>query len=446
MNAVPFPALHHWLEKRYGPSVRFLESQLRNVDPVVMNSVDFEIRRQTSAINLIASESMPSQSVMAASASLGYVQTVEGRSGRRWYPYVDGIDALESVAEARARTLFQFPEANVQPHSATQANQAVYLTVLNPGDTILSPAFTSGGHLSHGVRSSLAGRLYKIETYGPRSFGEQINMEDLEARIRKTNPHLIIAGCSAYPRQVPFESICRLGKQYGAHVLADISHTAGFVAAKLHSAVDAADFCTMSLHKTMCGPRGGIVLTQIKYRERLDKAVFPGLQGAILPNLVAAKAVCLGEASQNSFKGLQAEILTNARAMAQAFLEEGIDLYTGGTDTQLLVIRRGPSIDASLDVERLLQIGILTNANYVHGDTLGTTKMSGIRIGTTWITQLGFKAQHAAALAHAISEALKAKALQCVDLRRRLEKLIDEVVSASDADAGNPVNSELTTA
>jgi glycine hydroxymethyltransferase len=295
-----------------------------------------EIRRQTSAINLIASESIPSLAVMAASATPGYVQTVEGRSGRRWYPAVDGIDGLEAAAETRAKSLFGFAEANVQPHSATQANQAVYLAVLNPGETVLSPEFTSGGHLSHGFASSFARRFYRIETYGTRDFGAEIALDDIERRIREVRPKLIIAGCSAYPRQVPFNAIARIAKYYDAIVLADISHTAGFIAAKLHPPVIDADLSTLSLHKTMCGPRGGIVLSQMSFSERISKAVFPGIQGAIFPGLLAAKAVCLSAATSDAFKRLQANILRNARAMAGVFSSEKIGMYTGGTDTHLL--------------------------------------------------------------------------------------------------------------
>src|ERR1041385_6801724 len=218
-----------------------------------------ELHRQNLGINLIASESMPSPAVMAASSALGYVQTVEGRSGRRWFPYTNAIDALERETEARAQALFGFPHANVQPHSATQANQAVYLSALKQGDVILSLDFCCGGHLSHGVSGSLAARLFRIETYGPSDFGGQIEIGQVEERIRATKARLIVAGASAYPRQVPFAGICQVARRYEVPVLADISHTAGFIAAGLHGAVSDADYCTLSLHKTMCGPRGGII-------------------------------------------------------------------------------------------------------------------------------------------------------------------------------------------
>jgi glycine hydroxymethyltransferase len=432
MDLVPFPSLQTWFDKRYAISLEIFRSKLFE-DSAVRESIAFEMMRQTGAINLIASESMADPAVMAASASLSYVQTVEGRSGHRWYPCVEGIDALETETEARAKALFNFPEANVQPHSATQANQAVYLAVVPPGSTILSPAFTSGGHLSHGVRASLAGRIYKIVTYGARSFSDEISIEDLERRIQDTRPQLIVAGCSAYPREIPYDLICRLGEHYGVPVLADISHTAGFVAAKIHSSVATADFCTMSLHKTMCGPRGGIILMQEKHKPRVDEAVFPGLQGAVLPSLIAAKAVCLRQASSKSFEEIQHRIIANAKAMAQAFLDCGIALYTGGTDTQLLVIRANPSADANQDVRRLLQLGVLTNANYVVGDKPGTTKMTGIRLGTTWITQLGLQPQHAAALARTISKCMKARDPEYALLRRELNRLLEEVVDLSES-------------
>jgi glycine hydroxymethyltransferase len=430
MIPVPFPALQEWFGKRYGPLIMFCQSQLV-ADPVVMDSINFEIRRQTSAINLIASESLPSPAVMAASATPAYVQTVEGRIGHRWYPFVAGIDALESATEARAKSLFGFPEANVQPHSATQANQAVYLSVLKSGETILSMAFTSGGHLSHGFGSSLASRLYRIETFGVPTFAEGLDMADLEKRIQQVRPSLIVAGCSAYPREIPFETISHLAKSYGARLLADISHTAGFVAAGIHSAIATADFSTLSLHKTMCGPRGGIVLSQPEYRERLDKAVFPGVQGAIFPNLMAAKAACLRDAETEPFKRLQTNIIRNARAIAEVFLDENIALFTGGTDSHLLLVRKNPSVDSRPDVEKLLKIGVLTNPNFVHGDQLGANKMSGIRMGTTWITQLGFKTSHARTLAAIIAEVLKSKLDRSEIFRRRIDRLLDDVVATT---------------
>jgi glycine hydroxymethyltransferase len=430
MIPVPFPALQEWFHGRYEPLIKFCQSQLADADPVVMESINFEIRRQTSAINLIASESLPSPAVMAASASPGYVQTVEGKSGGRWYPFVNGIDVLEEATEARVKSLFGFPEANVQPHSATQANQAVYLSVLKPGETILSTAFTSGGHLSHGFSSSLARQFYKIETYGVSDFEGELALEDLEKRIQQVRPSLIVAGCSAYPRKIPFDAMARLAKDYGARLLADISHTAGFIAAKIHPAVAFADFSTMSLHKTMCGPRGGIVLTQPEYRERLDKAVFPGVQGAIFPNLMAAKAACLKEAGSEAFRQLQADIIENARAMANVLTNQNVALYTGGTDTHLLIIRNSPSVDARPTVTRLLDIGLLTNPNYTHGDDLRANKMSGIRIGTTWITQLGFKPHHAATLAGILAEAISRERLPPESFRRQLHQLLNNVIGS----------------
>jgi len=430
VNSIPFSALQDWFHRRHEPFLAFCRSQLAHVDPLIMGSINSEILRQTSAINLIASESMPSPAVMAASATPAYVQTVEGTTGHRWYPFVDGINALEAATEERVKSLFGFPEANVQPHSATQANQAVYLTVLEPGETILSMAFGSGGHLSHGFGSSLARRLYNIETFGVATFADSLDLDEIERRIQQIRPSLIVAGGSAYPRQIPFDAISRLAEAHGARLLADISHTAGLVAAKIHPAVTAADFLTMSLHKTMCGPRGGMVLTRSQYRDRLDRSVFPGVQGALFPNLMAAKAVCLMEAQTESFKQLQSDIVMNARAIADVLREEKIELFTGGTDSHLLIIRRDPSADSRSDVQRLLEVGLLTNPNYVHGDNMRANKMSGIRLGTTWITQLGFKPHHASALAVILAEALKSKASENESLRRRLHQVVADATGS----------------
>jgi glycine hydroxymethyltransferase len=433
MGLKPMPALQRWFDQRYGDWICRLRSELGKLDPFVMNSVDDEIRRQTSAVNLIASESMASRGVMAASGSPSYVQTVEGRSGRRWYPAVAGVDALEAKAESRARLLFGFPEANVQPHSATQANQAVYLAALSPGDTILSPAFTSGGHLSHGFTSSFAHRFYKIEVYATQGFDAEISLDEIEKRIRDVRPKLVVAGCSAYPRKTPFEAIAQLAKSYGARALADITHTSGFIAAGLHPPVNKADFATLSLHKTMCGPRGGIVMGQMPFSRDLSKAVFPGLQGAIQPSQLAAKTVCLGEATSEDFKKLQAAILRNAKAMAKVFLNANIDMYTGGTDTHMLVIRSAdPAGGADNDVEKLLRAGILANSNYIHDDVVGKSRKSGIRMGTTWITQLGFDERDAEVLAYIIADVLDNRH-DNGSFASRLHELVESVVNKRQA-------------
>jgi glycine hydroxymethyltransferase len=433
MDIKPIPALRRWFDQRYGDWICRLRSELGDIDPFVMNSVDYEIRRQTSAVNLIASESMASRGVMAASGSPSYVQTVEGRSGRRWYPAVAGVDALETEAESRARLLFGLPEANVQPHSATQANQAVYLAALSPGDTILAPAFTSGGHLSHGFTSSFAQRFYKIQVYATQNFDAEISLDEIERCIRDVRPKLVIAGCSAYPRQTPFEAIVRLAASYGARALADITHTAGFIAAGLHPPVNKADFATLSLHKTMCGPRGGIALSQMPLSRELSKALFPGLQGAIQPSQLAAKTVCLREATSEDFKKLQAAILGNAKAMAKAFLNANIAMYTGGTDTHMLVIRStDPAGGADDDVDRLLKAGILANSNYIHGDAVGKSRKSGLRIGTTWITQLGFDERDAEVLAYIIADVLDSRRYDS-NFASRLHQLVDSVVNKHQA-------------
>lgn len=430
MWRAPTYASEKWVARRYAPFLDLWQSQIH--DPQVKAYLSAELDRQSVGVNLIASESMPSPAVMAASSALGYVQTVEGRIGKRLFPCTEGIDVIEHDAEERARALFGFPHANIQPHSATQANQAVYLTTLKEGDTILSLDFRCGGHLSHGASGSLVARFQHVETYGPSDFCGQIDMGQIEERIKTTNARLIVAGASAYPREVPFGSICRLARTYEIQILADISHTAGFIATGLHEAVSDADFCTMSLHKTMCGPRGGIVLHRSDNRSALDRAVFPGLQGAIQPNAIAAKAVCLYEARQPSFRQLQQRVLANARAMADVFIKEGLSLYTGGTDTHLIVLRATSEFGADDDVGRLRETGILTNANHVHGDRFGSAKKSGIRLGTMWMSQFGFSESQAASLARIIVDVLRRARSQDA-LRRRLTELVEDVLRTSMA-------------
>ena len=380
MPANPFQSLMARQRRDYAAALELCRSQLSGVDEIVAGAVEAELQRQ-STINLIASESRPSMPVMAASSYLGYTQTVEGMPGRRWYPGGEAVDTIEADAITRAKSLFHFPAANLQAHSATQANQGVYLSALKPGDTILSPAFTSGGHLSHGAKLSLANRFYKIETYGVPSFDAPFDPEHLKQRIKQVRPALIIAGASAYPREFPYAEIAALAKANSSLLLADISHTAGLVAAGIHRPVGDADFCTLSTHKTMLGPRAGVILCRSDYKQRIDKAIFPGIQGAVFPNMMAAKAVCLAVAATSAFKGIQAAIVENAQAFAGIFADAKIPMFTGGTDSHLLLIRKKSGLDARADVARLERIGILTNANYTHGDSLSRGEMSGIRLG-----------------------------------------------------------------
>lgn len=416
-------ALQRWFERRYAPWIDFSRS---NADSAVAEAFRQEFDRQTMHVNLIASESLPSLPVMIASAFPGYVQTVEGTPNNRWFPGTTGIDTLELAVESRSKSLFGFPAANVQPHSATQANQAVYLGTLRPGDTILAMAFQSGGHLSHGFGASLARSLYRIETYTVASFSDSLDLEELEKKIREVRPHLIVAGCSAYPREIPFGAIAMLAKKYESHLLADISHTAGMVAAKLHGPVCDADFASMSLHKTMCGPRGGILLTQAYLRDAIDRGVFPGVQGALFPQLMTAKAVCLQAADSQPFRDLQKQIMENARAMAEVFLNERVALFTGGTDTQMLILRLPVSGSATMVANKLQRTGFLTNANYIVADERGKG-MSGIRLGTTWISQLGFRADHSRRLAGLIVEAMHTEANDEA-LQLQLMNLVEEVI------------------
>jgi glycine hydroxymethyltransferase len=422
----PLPSLELWTKRRYKPFTDFLACIAGALDPVVLDAVTLELRRQAAGVNLMASESMPSLPVMVASAMPGYVQTVEGTVGHRHFPLTDGIDRTELATNTRAQSRFGLTHVNSQPHTCTQAVQAVCFSALKPGDTILALGFNSGGHLSHGVRASLAGRFYTVKPYGPKSFEDQTDIDDVEKAIKLENPGLIIAGGSARPEQIRYDEFFRLGRGYGVPVLADISHPAGFIAAGLHPPVHDADFCVTSLHKTMCGPRGGIAMCKEEYGERLDRAIFPGLQGAVLPHAIAAKAACLHEAGQPSFVTLQRSILRNARAMAGVFRDEGFSLCGGTTDTHLILLRKQKPADAGIDVQHLVETGILTNANSVQGDRAGMR--SGIRLGTTWISQLGFNERQAAELARIVACVLKSNAA-APDMRRKLVDLVDEVIS-----------------
>jgi len=417
-------------QREYAPIVELWNSSAGVRHDVLHSALRSELERQA-MINLVASESRPSTSIMLASAFPGYTQTVEGLAGRRWYPGSNGIDEIEELANESAQKVFGYSGGNVQPHSATGAIQAVYLAALKPGDTILAPAFLSGGHLSHGAKNSLAHQLYKIETYSVPSFESSFLLEDIERKIRTLKPSLVIGGFSAYPREFPFAEVASIVKDVGSCFMADISHSAGLVAAGIHAPVSSSQFCVFSTHKTLCGPRAGVVLCESENQRRIDIAVFPAIQGALFPNMMAAKALCLAQASSVEFRDLQRTIVQNARALAAVFSSERIPMFTGGTDSHLLLIQMDPNRDSKRDVARLERVGILTNANYVHGDSLRSGIMSGIRMGTTWISQLGFKPRQVTQLGHVVVETLQSNGDQDGPLRRRLEKIVEDALNNS---------------
>ncbi|HVZ39814.1 MAG TPA: serine hydroxymethyltransferase [Candidatus Kapabacteria bacterium] len=404
----PIPLLADWMQARYGGLITLYDRFLRPAHSTIHELVMYEVERQTSFINLIASESLPSPATFAAFTALTHSQTAEGLLGRRTIPMGAPIDALEKLAADTASTLFGLPHANVQPHTATQANQAVMIATLHPGDRILTMDIHRGGHLSHGFGASLVAQLYEVHTFGWDD-DERIDYAGLASTIEHLRPRLVISGTSAYPRAIDFEAISSWANQFGALHLADISHVAGLICAALHPGVSGADFATLSLHKTMCGPRGGVVLSHPDHGEELDTAVFPGVQSALMGNLLVAKSVALSEATAPAFAALQQRIVANAHALASALVEQGISVVTSGTDTHLVLIRAPEGTEGDAVQDLLHRGGILCNRHPIPGNTGNTEPRYGNRFGTTWISQVGFGPEDAGELGSLIGQIITGK-------------------------------------
>jgi glycine hydroxymethyltransferase len=384
---------------------------MREVDPEIHEVVLREVERQASGLELIASENFVSEAVLEAMGSVLTNKYAEGYPGRRYYGGCEFVDGAERLAIERAKTLFQAEHANVQPHSGSQANQAVYFTVLEPGDTVLGMDLSHGGHLTHGHPLNLSGKLYRFVAYGVRKDDETLDYEALEAASREHRPKLIVCGASAYPRIIDFERIGKIARAAGAKVMADIAHIAGMVATGDHpSPVPHCDFVTTTTHKTLRGPRGGLVLCKKEYAKDLDRIVFPGLQGGPFMHIIAAKAVALHEAMQPSYRGYIKQVLANARALAGAMAAHGYRVVSGGTDNHLFlldVFRKGIT---GKDAEKALEKAAITvNKNTIPFDTNPPMVASGLRIGTPAVTTRGLREGEMEAIAELMARALDAR-------------------------------------
>ncbi len=386
----------------------FMEN-LARTDPEVADAIRQETIRQGRQLELIASENFVSEAVLEAMGTVFTNKYAEGYPGRRYYGGCEFADVVESLAIARARELFQVDHANVQPHSGAQANTAVYMTALKPGDTILGMNLSHGGHLTHGHPLNFSGRMYKVVAYGVRKEDERIDYQALAALAQEHRPKLIVVGASAYPRTLDFPAVRKAADACGAVVMADIAHVAGLVATGLHpSPVPHCEFVTTTTHKTLRGPRGGMILCQASWAKELDKLVFPGVQGGPLVHVIAAKAVALKEALQPAFKAYQAQILANAKALAASLLAERWRLVSGGTDNHLMLIDvfargiTGKVAEAALD-----RAGITVNKNTIPYDTNSPMVASGIRVGTPALTTRGMKEPEMEQVGRLISRALK---------------------------------------
>lgn len=364
---------------------------VKKTDIEVYDAIMLEKGRQQSKIELIASENFVSRAVMEAMGSPLTNKYAEGYPGKRYYGGCEYVDIVENLAIERAKKIFGAQHANVQPHSGAQANMAVFFAALTPGDTVLSMSLAHGGHLSHGSPVNMSGKYFNIVPYGVTEDEQVIDYEEVRRLAHECRPKLILAGASAYPRIIDFEKFSGIAKEVGAYLMVDMAHIAGLVAAGLHpNPVPYADFVTTTTHKTLRGPRGGLILCKEEYAKMINKAVFPGIQGGPLMHVIAAKAVCFKEALSDEFKEYQKRIVENAKELASALSEKGFDLVSGGTDNHLMLVDLRPAHITGKEAEaRLDEIGVTVNKNAIPFDPEKPGVTSGIRVGTPAVTSRG---------------------------------------------------------
>ncbi len=383
-------------------------SNLLTTDPVIANLIKEEESRQEEGIELIASENFTSMAVMEAQGSVLTNKYAEGYPGKRWYGGCENMDKIEQLAIDRAKELFGADHANVQPHSGSSANMAVYFAMLKPGDVMLTMDLSHGGHLTHGNKANFSGKFYEIVHYGVDKETGLIDYDSLALMAREHRPKMITVGASAYSRTIDFEKISIIAKEVDAYLLADIAHIAGLVATGLHpSPVPYADFVTTTTHKTLRGPRGGLIMCREKYAKMIDSNIFPGIQGGPLMHVIAAKAVCFLEALKPEFKVYQEQVVKNAKALANRMKENGFRVITGGTDNHLVLVDvsmkglNGKECQIALD-----SVGITTNKNTIPFETKSPFLASGIRLGTPAVTTRGMKEDEMIIIADLISGVL----------------------------------------
>jgi glycine hydroxymethyltransferase len=396
-------------------------SRLADVDPEVAKALREEAQRQHRNLELIASENFVSEAVLEATGSVLTNKYAEGYPGRRYYGGCEVVDVVEDLAIARARELFGAEHANVQPHSGAQANMAVYFTALKPGDVVLGPNLSHGGHLTAGSPVNYSGKFYSIVAYGVRKDTERIDLDQVRDLARQRRPKLIIAGGSAFPRAIDFAPFGEIAKEIGATLMCDIAHPAGLVAAGLHpSPVGIADFVTTTTHKTLRGPRGGMVLCRREHAQALDKTVMPGVQGGPLMHVIAAKAVAFREALTPEWRAYQQQIVVNAKAFAEALLARGYRLVTGGTDTHLILLDLSDKNVTGKDAQEALDRAWITvNKNTIPFETRSPMVTSGIRLGTPAVTTRGMKAPEMAEIAALIDAVLSSPGSASVEAKVR---------------------------
>jgi glycine hydroxymethyltransferase len=387
----------------------FQMKHLSEQDQQVFQAIQDELKRQRTKIELIASENFVSEAVMEAQGSVLTNKYAEGYPGRRYYGGCEHVDVAENIARDRAKEIFGAEHVNVQPHSGAQANMAVYFTILEQGDTVLGMNLSHGGHLTHGSPVNFSGIQYNFVEYGVDPETHQINYEDVRAKAVEHKPKLIVAGASAYPRAIDFKKFREIADEVGAYLMVDMAHIAGLVATGLHeNPVPYADFVTTTTHKTLRGPRGGMILCKEEFAKKIDKSIFPGIQGGPLMHVIAAKAVAFGEALTDEFKQYTKNIVDNAARLAASLQKEGLDLVSGGTDNHLLLLDvRSLGLTGKVAEKVLDDVGITVNKNTIPFDPESPFVTSGIRIGTAAVTSRGFGLEDMDEIASIIAFALK---------------------------------------
>ncbi len=378
-------------------------------DPAIAKAIQQELYRQRDKIELIASENFVSEAVMETMGTVLTNKYAEGYPGQRFYGGCEHVDRVEELARQRVENLFGAEHANVQPHSGSQANAAVYFAAVNPGDTILGMDLSHGGHLTHGSPVNFSGRLYRFVSYGVHEQTYQIDYDEIKKLAHEHKPRMIVVGASAYPRTIDFESFAQIAEEVGALFLVDMAHIAGIVAAGLHpNPVPYAHFVTTTTHKTLRGPRGGVILCQKSWAQAIDKAVFPGTQGGPLMHIIAAKAVALGEALQDEFKQYATNVVKNASVLAESLAAKGLNLVSGGTDNHLILIDTRNLNITGKEAEHILdEVGITANKNAIPFDPTSPFVTSGIRVGTPAATARGMNADAMVVIAEVIADVLK---------------------------------------
>ena len=399
---------------------------IRQTDPEVADAIGLELNRQRTHVELIASENFVSPAVMAAMGTCLTNKYAEGYPGKRYYGGCECVDIVEDLARSRACKLFGAEHANVQPHSGAQANIAVYFAMLKPGDTVMGMSLSNGGHLTHGSPVNMSGSYFNFVPYGVSSETEMIDYDEVRRLAKENRPKLIVAGASAYPRVIDFKTLRDIADEVGAMLMVDMAHIAGLVAAGEHpSPVPFADFVTTTTHKTLRGPRGGMILCREEYAKAIDKAIFPGTQGGPLEHVIAGKAVCFGEALKEEFRTYQHQIILNAKAMERTFREEGVRMVSGGTDNHLLLLDFTGTEMTGKQMENLLEdANITVNKNTVPNETRSPFVTSGIRVGTPAATTRGLKEPEMKKVAGWIAQVLREGETAVPSIREQVENMM----------------------